>query len=400
MIVLVINAGSSSLKYQLIDMSGEAILAKGICERIGAEDSFIKHTKTGFDPVEMQITMLDHRAAMKEVVRILTDSEMGVISSFQEISAVGHRIVHGAENFTGSVLINDDVLRAVRACIDIAPLHNPPNITGIEACMEVMPNIPMAGVFDTAFHQTMPQHAYVYALPYEYYEKYRIRKYGFHGTSHMYVAHRAAEFLKKKIENLKMITCHLGNGSSICAVSGGKSVDNSLGFTPLEGLAMGTRCGSIDPAIIKFLMEKENLSISEVDNVLNKKSGMLGISGISSDFRDIESAANAGNKRCQLAIDIFCYRVKHYIGAYAAAMGGVDAVVFTAGIGENSSTIRRKSLEGMDWMGISVDNKKNMSGGKEADISSNNAKVRTVIIATNEELMIGRETARLLARGC
>lgn len=394
--ILVINAGSSSLKYQLIDMRTEEVLAKGICEKIGFNDSFLKHTKIGYDETEIKIDIPDHKTAMQEVVCILTDPEDGIISSITEISAVGHRIVHGGENFKGSTVINNNVMKAVRECIDIAPLHNPQNITGIEACMKIMPNTPMVGVFDTAFHQTMPEHAYMYALPYEYYKKYGIRRYGFHGTSHMYVAQRGAQLIQKPIETLKMITCHLGNGASVCAVNGGKSVDTSLGFTPLEGLVMGTRSGNIDPAIIKFLMEKEKMSISEVDHLLNTESGLLGITGISSDFRDIEAAAEGGNKRCLLAIEVYCYRIKQYIGAYIASMEGLDAIVFTAGIGENSATVRRKSLERLEYMGISINSEKNKISGKEMDISKHDSKVRILVIPTNEELMIARETSKLL----
>jgi len=395
--VLVINAGSSSLKYQLIDMVTETVLAKGICERIGIKNSFIKHTKTGFDPVTYEKDIPSHRAAMYEVVKVLTDRQIGAISDMLEIAVVGHRVVHGGEKFSGSVVIDDAVMQAVRDCIDMAPLHNPPNITGIEACMEIMPDTPMVGVFDTAFHQSMPPHAYMYALPYEFYEKYGIRKYGFHGTSHKYVVQRAALFLDRPLEELKVISCHLGNGASACAIKGGKSVDTSLGFTPLEGLAMGTRSGSIDPAIIKFLMDKEKMNISEVDTLLNKKSGMLGVSGVSSDFRDIIAAAQSGNERCRLAIEIFCYRVKKYLGAYSAAMGGLDVIIFTAGIGENNGIIRQKCVEGLEYLGVAIDPEKNKLRGGEIDISTSDARVKTLIIPTNEELQIAREALQLIA---
>ena len=395
--VLVINAGSSSLKYQLIDMVTETVLAKGICERIGIKNSFIKHTKTGFDPVTYEKDIPSHRAAMYEVVKVLTDRQIGAISDMLEIAVVGHRVVHGGEKFSGSVVIDDAVMQTVRDCIDMAPLHNPPNITGIEACMEIMPDTPMVGVFDTAFHQSMPPHAYMYALPYEFYEKYGIRKYGFHGTSHKYVVQRAALFLDRPLEELKVISCHLGNGASACAIKGGKSVDTSLGFTPLEGLAMGTRSGSIDPAIIKCLMDKEKMNISEVDTLLNKKSGMLGVSGVSSDFRDIIAAAQSGNERCRLAIEIFCYRVKKYLGAYSAAMGGLDVIIFTAGIGENNGIIRQKCVEGLEYLGVAIDPEKNKLRGGEIDISTSDARVKTVIIPTNEELQIAREALQLIA---
>lgn len=394
--VLVINAGSSSLKYQLIDMSDESLLAKGNCEKIGLEGSFIKHTKIGTDSVLINKNMPDHKTAIKEVMEALKDKGIGVISDMSEINAVGHRIVHGGEKFSEAVIIDDSVILAVKECYDVAPLHNPPNIIGIEACKDIMPNTPMVGVFDTAFHQSMPEKAYKYAIPLKYYNKYGIRKYGFHGTSHYYVSLRAAKFIQQPIEDLKIVTCHLGNGASLCAVDGGKSIDTSMGFTPLEGLSMGTRSGDIDPAIIKFLMDKENLTIEQVDTILNKESGMLGLTELSSDFRDIEEGASNGDKKCQLAIDLFCYRVTKYIGAYAAAMGGIDVLVFTAGIGENGNVIREKSIEGLEFMGISIDSEKNEVRGKETDISATGAKVKTLIIPTNEELMIARETATLI----
>jgi len=394
--ILVINTGSSSLKYQLIDMQNESVLAKGLCERIGIDNSFLKHTKTGMDPVIIEKDLKDHKVAIKEVINALINNKYGVIKDMSEIGAVGHRVVHGGEKFHDSVVINDDVTKAIRECIDLAPLHNPPNIIGIEACKQVMPNTPMVAVFDTAFHQTMPKHAYMYALPYEYYEKYGIRKYGFHGTSHKYVAQKAADMLERPIEELRIITCHLGNGSSICAVKNGKSVDTSMGFTPLDGVPMGTRSGTIDPAIIKYLMDRENITIKEVDDCLNKKSGVLGISGVSSDFRDIHDAIDEGNKRAELALEVFCYGVKKFIGQYAAVMGGVDAIVFTAGVGENNAIAREKIMEGLEYLGAKIDPEKNNVRGQQKDISADGAKVRTLVIPTNEELAIARETLKLL----
>ncbi|MFO7295207.1 MAG: acetate kinase [Clostridia bacterium] len=396
--ILVINAGSSSLKYQLIDMTDETILAKGLAERIGIDNSMLSHTPAGKEKVEIKVDIKDHVQAVKMVIDALVHPEYGVIKDISEISAVGHRVVHGGERFSSSVIIDDDVMEAIRANINLAPLHNPANITGIEACKKVMPNTPMVAVFDTAFHQTMPKEAYIYAIPYSAYEKYGIRRYGFHGTSHKYVTLRAAKLLERPIEELKMVTCHLGNGSSIAAVKGGKSVDTSMGFTPLEGLPMGTRCGVIDPAIVTFLMEKENMTYQQIDHYLNKESGVLGISGVSSDFRDLEAAANEGNERAQLALDIFAYSIKKYIGAYAAAMGGLDCVVFTAGIGENNPYIRQKACEGLEFLGIYIDREKNeyTKKGKEGEISTDDSKVKVLVIPTNEELMIARETLELV----
>ncbi len=394
--VLVINAGSSSLKYQLIDMTNESVLAKGLCDRIGIENSFIKQSKGDEEAVVITKVLKNHKDAIEAVISALTDDKIGVIKSMNEISAVGHRIVHGGEKFNNSAVINENVMEAVRECIDIAPLHNPPNIVGIEACQQIMPNVPMVGVFDTTFHSTMPEHAYLYAIPYELYQKYGIRKYGFHGTSHKYVSERAAELLGKPLSELKIVTCHLGNGSSICAVNKGKSIDTSMGFTPLQGLAMGTRSGTIDPEVVTFLMEKEDLTVKGVSTLLNKKSGVLGVSGVSSDFRDLHSAADEGNKRAQLALDIFAYGVKKFIGEYIAVMNGVDAIVFTAGIGENNPTIRKMVLENMDFFGVKIDLEKNKLRGQEMDISTSDATVRTLVIPTNEELAIARETLRLL----
>ncbi len=394
--VLVINAGSSSLKYQLIDMTNEAVLAKGLCDRIGIENSFIKQSKGDEEAVVVSKVLKNHRDAIEAVISALTDEKIGVIKSMSEISAVGHRIVHGGEKFNSSAIINEKVMEAVRECIDIAPLHNPPNIIGIEACQQIMPGIPMVGVFDTTFHSSMPDYAYLYAIPYELYQKYGIRKYGFHGTSHKYVSERAAELLGKPLNELKIITCHLGNGSSICAVDKGRSIDTSMGFTPLQGLAMGTRSGTIDPEVVTFLMEKEDLTVKGVSNLLNKKSGVLGVSGVSSDFRDLHAAADEGNKRAELALEIFAYGVKKFIGEYIAVMNGVDAVVFTAGIGENNSVIRSQVLKNMDFLGIRIDAAKNKIRGEEIDISTPDATVRTLVIPTNEELAIARETLRLL----
>ncbi|HOA96206.1 MAG TPA: acetate kinase [Acetivibrio saccincola] len=397
--VLVINTGSSSLKYQLIDMTNENVLAKGVCERIGLEQSFLKHSKIGENAVVIEKDLYNHRLAIKEVINALTDDKIGVIKDMSEISAVGHRVVHGGEKFYQSVIIDDEVKKAIEECSELAPLHNPSNIVGIEACKQIMPDVPMVAVFDTAFHQTMPRHAYIYALPYEIYEKYRLRRYGFHGTSHKYVSERAAQILNRPIEELKIITCHLGNGASICAVKYGKSVETSMGFTPLQGLCMGTRSGTIDPAVISFLMEKEKMTVKDISDFLNKKSGVLGVSGVSSDFRDIQEAAENGNDRAQLALDIFCYRVKGFIGDYAAIMNGVDAVVFTAGIGENNDYVRSKILTDMDFFGIKIDEEKNKVRGEEMDISTPDAKVRTLVIPTNEELAIARETVRLIKNG-
>jgi len=394
--ILVINTGSSSLKYQLIDMADESVLAKGLCDRIGLENSLLKHTKSGKETVVLEKNMPDHKVAIKEVIGVLTDKEIGVISDMSEIKAVGHRVVHGGERFSGSVLIDEAVMKALNDCVELAPLHNPPNIIGIEACREVMPGVPMVGVFDTAFHQTMPKHAYIYAVPYELYEKYGVRKYGFHGTSHKYVANRAAQLMGKPIEELNIITCHLGNGSSICAVKKGKSIDTSMGFTPLAGVPMGTRSGTIDPAVVTFLMEKENMTAQKINDLLNKQSGVLGVSGISSDFRDLQEAAAKGNERAKLALDIFCYSVKKHIAEYAGVLGGVDAIVFTAGIGENDELVRESVMEGLEYMGAAIDREKNKVRGKERDISAEGAKVKTFIIPTNEELAIARETVEIL----
>lgn len=395
--VLVINAGSSSLKYQLIDMDTVTVLAKGLCERIGIEGSNLQHKNLVKGISEkIESPMQSHADGIKLVIDALTDSEYGVISSMDEIGAVGHRVVHGGEYFADSYIIDGKVKEALKMCTPLAPLHNPPNITGIEACEQLMPGVPQVGVFDTAFHQTMPRKAYMYAIPYELYDKYKIRKYGFHGTSHKYVSQEAAKMLGKPIEELKIITCHLGNGSSISAVKNGKCVDTSMGFTPLDGVVMGTRTGSIDPAVVTFIMENEHLDAKGVDNLLNKKSGVFGVSGVSSDFRDLTAAAEAGNDHARLALDMFTYSVKKRIGSGVAAMGGVDAVVFTAGVGENDSVTREEIVDGLDYMGIKIDPEKNKTRGEAVDISAADAKVKTLVIPTNEELMIALDTKRLV----
>lgn len=396
--ILVINAGSSSLKYQLLNPETGKLLAKGLCERIGIDGKFtykpqIEGKKT-LDAID--IKMPTHSEAIQAVLDALVDKENGVIGSMKEIDAVGHRVVHGGEAFNKSVLINDDVLKAIEDCIPLAPLHNPANLTGIRACQKAMPGVPMVAVFDTAFHQTMPAKAYTYALPYEYYEKDKVRRYGFHGTSHKYVAGRAAAMLGKKPEELKLISCHLGNGSSVTAVDGGKSVDTSMGFTPLAGLPMGTRSGDLDAGILQYLMNKYQISIDEMLNILNKKSGVLGVSGVSSDFRDLEAAGKKGNKRAALAVEMFNYGVKKLIGAYAAAMGGVDAIIFTAGVGENSANQRLAIASDLEFMGVKMDAEANNVRGKEAVISAPDSRVKVLLIPTNEELMIALDTASLV----
>ncbi len=396
--VLVINAGSSSLKYQLLDTSSNKVLGKGLCERIGI-DGRLTHTGSKSDEkYTFQTPMATHSDAIKAVIDILLDPEKGSISSMKEIDAVGHRVVHGGEAFSDSVIITEKVMKAIEECIPLAPLHNPPNLTGIRACREVMgPDVPMVAVFDTAFHQTMPKAHYMYAIPYEYYTKYKIRRYGFHGTSHKYVAQQAADMLGRPVGELRLITCHLGNGSSICAINKGKSYDTSMGFTPLDGLPMGTRAGNLDPAIIEFLSEHEKLTAAQVINILNKKSGMLGISGVSSDFRDLKSAMDAGNERAGLAKEMFNLSVKKIIGSYIAEMGGVHAIIFTAGVGENDASVRWDVCEHMEYLGIKLDKEKNDScRGRQMDISLDYARVRVLVIPTNEELMIARDTERLV----
>lgn len=393
--VLVINCGSSSLKYQLINSDSEEVLAKGLCERIGI-DGILTHQPAGKDKIKTEVAMPNHTVAVELVIKSLTDGENGVIKSLNEIGAVGHRVVHGGENFAESVVITDEVMKAIEDCNDLAPLHNPANLIGIRACQELMPNVPMVAVFDTAFHQTMPKKAYFYGLPHEYYEKYKVRRYGFHGTSHSYVSKRAAEILGKDYNNLKTIVCHLGNGASISAVMNGKCVDTSMGLTPLEGLIMGTRSGDLDPAILEFVANKENLTLAEVTNVLNKKSGVLGLSGVSSDFRDLEAAAKDGNQWAIDTLDTYYYRVAKYIGSYAAAMNGVDVIVFTAGVGENNPPGREQIVSYLGYLGADVVPEKNNFRGEERVISSDNAKVTVMVVPTNEELAIARETVRLV----
>ena len=394
--VLVINAGSSSLKYQLMDTDTRTVLAKGLCERIGI-DGRLTHKVPAKDlKLEFEIAMPTHAEAIQSVLDALTSAEHGVIRSMSEIDAVGHRVVHGGEKFAASARIDADVMAALEECIPLAPLHNPANITGIKACQAVMPSTPMVAVFDTAFHQTMPARSYIYALPYEYYEKDKVRRYGFHGTSHRYVSARAAALLGKPIEELKIITCHLGNGSSVTAVDGGKSVETSMGFTPLAGVPMGTRSGDLDAGILEYLMNKYGMDIKEMLNVLNKKSGVLGISGVSSDFRDLSDAAEQGNQRAELAVDAFNYGVKKLIGAYAAAMGGVDAIVFTAGVGENSADQRLAIASGLEFMGVKMDAQANNVRGKETVISTADSRVKVLLIPTDEELMIAMDTANIV----
>ncbi len=393
--ILVINCGSSSLKYQLIDSETEALIAKGLCERI-AVDGSITHTTIGKEKYTKDVSMPDHNAAVKYVLEALLDEETGAIKDLSEIDAVGHRIVHGGEKFSASVVIDDEVINAIEECNDLAPLHNPANLIGIRACKNLMPDVPMVAVFDTAFHQTMPDKAYIYGLPYEYYSDYKIRKYGFHGTSHSFVSKRTAELLGKDIKDTKIIVCHLGNGSSITAVDGGKSVDTTMGLTPLAGLTMGTRSGDIDPAIIEYIMNKENISIFEVNNILNKKSGVYGLSGVSSDFRDLNKGIAEGNDRCRLAMDVFCYQVKKFIGSFAAAMGGLDAIAFTAGVGENDPLVRKLSTENLQYLGIELDDEANKVRGEEKLISTQNSRVKVFVVPTNEELTIARETVALI----
>jgi len=392
--VLVINAGSSSLKYQLIDMADETVLAKGIIERIGAERTVLKHTKIGQDKVEIFEDVGDHTGAVKLVVDTLMDKELGVVSSMDEINAVGHRVVHGGEKYASSVVITDEVIKTIEECSEFAPLHNPANLMGINACKKIMPDVMMVAVFDTAFHQTIPKKAYIYGLPYEAYSEMKIRRYGFHGTSHSYVANRAAEMIGKDVNDLKIVTCHLGGGSSVCAIDHGKSVDTSMGFTPLEGLMMGTRCGSIDPAIIEFIMNKKGYDIKRVVSYLNKESGVLGLSGVSSDFRDLWIAWDngKGNERAKIALDAFCYGVKKYIGAYAFAMGGIDVIVITAGIGENDPGVRKMCTEGLEFIGAKIDDVKNDFKGEEHIISADDSDVAIICVMTDEEMKIARET--------
>ena len=394
--VFIVNCGSSSIKYQLVDMETENVLAKGLVERIGLPGAVLTHTPVGRDKVVTETEIPDHSTGIGMVLNALIDAEHGVISSLRDIDAVGHRVAHGGERFTDSVLITADVVKGIEACVDMAPLHNPAALLGIKACKTLIEHAPQVAVFDTAFHQTMPKQAYLYGLPYELYEKYGVRRYGFHGTSHKYVAQRAAEMMGKHMTDLRIVTCHLGNGASVTAVKNGKSIDTSMGFTPLAGLVMGTRSGEIDPAIIPFLMVKENMTIQEVDDYLNKKSGVLGISGLSSDFRDLEEAAHKGEERSQLAIDIFAYRVKKFIGSYVAAMGGVDAISFAGGIGENSALVRKKALEGLEFMGIALDQNKNETAKPDCELTGSGSRARIFAIATNEEIVVARKAKSYL----
>lgn len=394
--VLVINCGSSSLKFQLINSDSEQVLAKGLCERIGIDGS-LTYQPEGGEKVKSDKAMPTHTEAIQFVIDALTDADTGVVKSLGEIGAVGHRVVHGGEKFASSVVITDEVKQAIEDCNDLAPLHNPANLIGINACEKLMPGTPMVAVFDTAFHQTMPEKAYMYGLPYEYYDKYKVRRYGFHGTSHSFVSKRAAELAGKPYDQVKTIVCHLGNGASICAVENGESVDTSMGLTPLEGLVMGTRSGDIDPAILEFISKKEGLDIAGLMNMLNKKSGVFGLSNnLSSDFRDLEDGANSGNNEARIALEVFGYRVAKYVGSYVAAMNGVDVIAFTAGIGENSGTVRSSVLKYLGYLGISVDEEANKKRGEEITISTADSKVKVMVIPTNEELAIARETVALV----
>ncbi len=393
--VLVVNAGSSSIKYQVVDMTDESVLAVGLVDRVGIPGTTLEHKPVGKDKVLIKKDLPDHTAGMKLVLEVLVNEEYGCIKSMDEIGAVGHRVVHGGEEFAESVVIDDRVKKVIKDCFDIAPLHNPPNLMGIEACQELMPNVNHVVVFDTAFHQTMEPSNFLYALPYEVYEKFRVRRYGFHGTSHFYVSHRAAEMMGKPFEECKIITLHLGNGASMAAVKNGKVVDTTMGFTPLEGLVMGTRSGDIDPAIVFFLMEKLGLGTTEANNYFNKKAGMLGLSGVSNDLRDILEAAASGNERAQTALDVYYNRVKGYIGNYMAKLNGCDCLVFTAGVGENAIDIRENICKDLDYLGIKMDVEKNKVRGKEVDVAAADSKVKIFVIPTNEELVIARDTYRL-----
>ena len=393
--VLVLNCGSSSLKYQLIDMENEEVLASGKYERIGEKEAFITHKVNG-QKIEIKHPALNHEEAIDFTLKQLVNPEYKVIDSLDEISAIGHRLVHGGEKINKSVVITDEVINVLKECIDLAPLHNPAGIIGIEACQKVMPGKPMVGVFDTAFHQSIPKERYIYPIPYEYYKKYHIRKYGFHGTSHMYVSQRLAEIVGKNIEDLKIVTCHLGQGSSICAIEGGKSVDTSMGLTPLGGIPMVTRSGDMDPSVVTFLMKKENLSAEEVENVLNKKSGVQGISGLAPDFREIESASYGDNERARIAMEKFKYEIASYIAKYAVAMNGIDYIVFTGGVGENQINIRRGICEKLEFMGVKIDVEANNVRGEEKEISAQDSKIKVYVVPTNEELMIAKETQRLI----
>lgn len=394
--VLVINCGSSSLKYQLIDMDNERVLAKGLCERIGIDGSKLTHSPAGKDKYVVEKPMPDHTVAVKLVLDALADKAVGVIEDISEIKAVGHRVLHGGRFYSDSIIVNEDVKKVIRDCFDLGPLHNPVNLIGINACEEVMPEIPQVAVFDTAFHQTMPAKAYLYAIPYEYYEKYSVRRYGFHGTSHSFVSKRFVEFTGMDKDNSKVVVCHLGNGASVSAVVNGKCVDTSMGLTPLEGLIMGTRSGDLDPAIVEFVANKENISLKEMVDILNKKSGVLGMSGVSSDFRDLEKAAQEGNERAKNAQEAFAYRVAKYIGSYAAAMNGIDGIAFTAGVGENDGYIRSLVCSYLGFLGVALDEEKNKVRGEETVISTPDSRVKVCVIPTNEELAIAKETVELV----
>lgn len=398
MIVLVLNCGSSSIKYQLLDMTDETLIAKGLVERIGIEGSAITHEKIGMEKIVKEVPMKDHKDGIKHVIEALLAPGTGGLNSLDEIEAIGHRVVHAGEKYSSSILISDTVVKALEECIDLAPLHNPPNLDGIAACKELMPNVPMVGVFDTAFHQTMRPEAYLYAIPYKYYENYGIRKYGFHGTSHKYMAIEAARMLNIDVNDLKLITCHLGNGASVSAIKHGRSVDTSMGFTPLEGLVMGTRCGDLDPSIVSLIGDREGITEGKVTEILNKESGVLGISGISSDFRDLEAAMEAGNRRAELALKIFARKVRFYIGAYIAEMNGVDAIVFTGGIGENDTYMREVICRNMGNLGIKLDPNKNQVRSKMAMLSTDDSLVKVMMIPSNEELVIARETNEIVKR--
>lgn len=394
--ILVINCGSSSLKYQLYNMDNNEVLAKGLVERIGIEGSNLQHSPTGKDKVVFEQPLANHDEAIKLVMDKLVDAQVGVISDLSEIDGIGHRVLHGSKYYAQSILVDEKVKETIRSCFDLGPLHMPPNLMGIEACEKLMPGKPNVAVFDTAFHQTMPPKAYMYALPYEYYEKYSVRKYGFHGTSHKFVTLRAIDMLGGKAEGTKIITCHLGNGSSIAAVKDGKVIDTTMGLTPLAGFEMGTRCGDIDPAVVPFIMKKENLTPDEIDNIMNKKSGILGVTGRSSDFRDVEAGMNEGDEKCKLALEMFRYQIAKFIGSYYVALGGCDAIVFTAGIGENNSGHRAAICEYLKCFGLEIDEEKNSQRGKEIDFATENSKIRALLIPTNEELMIAKDTMDLI----
>lgn len=396
--ILVLNCGSSSLKYQLFNMDNEKVLAQGIAERIGLNDSILTHKTSNKDKHKINLNFKNHKEALNKILELLTSKEYGVLKSLNEIDAVGHRVVHGGEKYSKAVLVNEEVKKSIKELFSLAPLHNPANLIGIEVCEEIMKNVPMVALFDTAFHQSMNLEEFLYALPYELYKENGIRKYGFHGSSHKYVSEKAADIVKKDIKNLKIISCHLGNGASLCAIKNGKSFDTTMGFSPLDGLVMGTRCGSIDPSIPLYLIKNNKLSVEEVDNILNKKSGVLGISNVSSDFRDIEEEAQKGNKKASLALDIFHYRIKKQIGAYIAALNGVDIIIFTAGVGENGPETREAILKDMDFLGIILDKEKNKVRGKIQEISAKSSKVKVFVIPTNEELVIARETQKILTQ--